>query len=269
MLKLEPLKGFDLHKYQGTGNDFILLDRREGHDKLPSHDDIRSLCDRHFGVGGDGLILLLPDEGVDMEMRFFNPDASMSFCGNGSRCAVKAFFELGQGNGHGKEGELHFRAIDGIHRGRLDAEGRVEVSIGAVGKIHEEEDHYFLDTGSPHVILPREGIERIDLEAEADRYRKRAAYRQEGSNVNLVEPLGEGRIRMRTYERGVEDETLSCGSGVTAAALWAAHIGLVEERCMVSTRGGELEVLFQRAGEGFREIHLLGPAERVFWGRTL
>ncbi len=260
------MASFDFHKYQGTGNDFVLLDRRDPKSVLPTQDEIRGLCDRHFGVGGDGVILLLPDQEVDMEMRFFNPDASKSFCGNGSRCAVKAFFELGQEE---EPRRIRFRAIDGIHDGYCWPDGMVEVSIGDVKGVEDRNDHVFVDTGSPHVILPTEDPDAVDLSAEAERFKKDPLYMEAGTNVNLVHSLGEGKVRMRTHERGVEAETLSCGSGVTAAALWAASLDGGSEEQEVSTPGGDLMVRFKKDGDAFHDIRLIGPAERVFFGRTL
>lgn len=248
-------------KYQATGNDFLLLDNRKGESNSLSDAHIRWLCDRHFGVGGDGLIQLLPDPELDMEMRFYNPDASMSFCGNGSRCAVKAYFAAEQ-----EEEKVRFRAIDGIHEGERLLDGRISVSIGEVEEIDELHDHFFVDTGSPHVIRSSTDIEELDLEAEAAFFRRATPYLEKGVNVNLVQILGESHISMRTHERGVEAETLSCGSGVTAAALWAAYMGKAQEQCRVSTRGGDLELRFKNSAEAFRDIRLIGPAEKVFSG---
>jgi diaminopimelate epimerase len=245
----------------------VLLDHRNEEGRLPSNDEVRWLCDRHFGIGADGLILLLPDEELDMEMRFFNPDASMSFCGNGSRCAVKAFFELG--GAEDPERKIRFRAIDGVHEGKLYEDGRVEVSIGDVEKVEEKSDHYFVDTGSPHVILPMENIDAKGIASIAAGFMDRPEYRQEGTNVNLVERDEEGRVRIRTFERGVEAETLSCGSGVTAAALWAAYMDGNKGIYEVLAKGGELEVAFERNGTSFEDIRLIGPAEPVFQGSTL
>ncbi|MFB6258409.1 MAG: diaminopimelate epimerase [Flavobacteriales bacterium] len=258
--------GLRFYKYQGTGNDFVLLDHREDGDRMLPPERIQGLCDRHFGVGGDGVILLLPDPEWDMYMRFYNPDGSKSFCGNGSRCAIKAFFELR--SEEGAEGRLRFGAIDGVHEGELLGDGRVEVSIGDVERVLDREDHSFVDTGSPHVILPRERIDPIDIEEEAAWVRERSAYYREGTNVDLVHAPEKGYVHIRTHERGVEAETLSCGSGVTAAALWAAKKGWAEDRCMVSTAGGELEVRFNPSPEAFRDIRLIGPAEKVFSGWT-
>ncbi len=250
------------NKYQATGNDFVLLDDRGSGETPLSNDQVRWLCDRHFGVGGDGLIQLLPDPELDMEMRFYNPDASMSFCGNGSRCAVQAFFAM-----ENEGGDVRFRAIDGVHEGELWADGRVSVSIGDVEKVEERKGHFFVDTGSPHVIrVFDDDIDEGELEEEALFFKRDPLYVDEGVNVNLVRLLEEGHVAIRTHERGVEAETLSCGSGVTAAALWAAHLGKAGDRCRVSTRGGDLEVRFHHTVSTFRDIRLIGPAEKVFSG---
>ncbi len=252
------------YKYQGTGNDLILLNGFEDELEDLRADRIALLCDRHFGIGGDGLILIGPDPEVDMEMRFFNPDGSRSFCGNGSRCAVRAFFDLGVGGPD--EAPIRFRAIDGIHEGKLLDDGDIEVSIGDVNGVERKEDHYFVDTGSPHVLSLFRDIEGVELEEQAVELR-RGYEGSGGTNVNLIQLLSKGSLSMRTFERGVDAETLSCGSGVTAAAILASFLGHASNECNVRTRGGDLTVRFERADDVFRRIRLIGPAERVFKGR--
>lgn len=249
-------------KFQGTGNDFVLFDALSKKNGIPDL-KVSLLCDRHFGVGGDGVIILEPTEEADFYMRFWNPDGSESFCGNGSRCAVKAYTEA-----YGKKGEeLRFEAIDGLHSGKFLKSKEVEVSIGSVKGIDTKGDHSFVDTGSPHVIRPVDDIDGTKLNNEAAYFRDHPVYREGGgTNVNLVKVLKKGVIQMRTFERGVEQETLSCGSGVTAAALWAADSGHAEDMCEVRTRGGILNVHFTKSDEGFEAIRLTGPAEQVFEG---
>lgn len=246
------------YKYQGTGNDFILIDNRNGSRRL-ENDTIRHLCDRKFGIGSDGLILLESDADSDFYMNFYNPDASRSFCGNGSRCAVSFARYLGISGDQGR-----FRAIDGVHEFAAD-DNSVRIHMKDVSGAEDADAGLILDTGSPHYIVFVEDPEKIDLISEAKKIRYSDRFREKGINVNFVAESGNG-IRMRTYERGVEDETLSCGTGVTAAAIAFASKKPGQSVIPVITRGGHLEVRLQASDNQFTNIWLCGPAKFVFEG---
>lgn len=249
------------YKYQGTGNDFIMIDNRNSVFDKNDHALIGRLCHRKFGIGADGLILIESDAGYDFEMIYFNPDGSKSFCGNGSRCAVAFAYFLNI-----IEKKCHFLAIDGPHTGELLSDGRVSVSLKNISEIESDEHHFFINTGSPHYVRYVDRLDHYPVIEEARKIRYNDRFRQEGTNVNFVEDLN-GSIRVRTYERGVEDETLSCGSGVTACALSYAFLKGISKHVRVKTEGGELEVNFNRQGDqDFTEIHLVGPATEVFKG---
>ncbi len=246
-------------KYQGTGNDFILIDDRQG--DFPKNDSslIKRLCDRKFGIGSDGLVLLQNDENADFYVDFINPDGSRSFCGNGSRCAVAFASLLGLFNG-----ACRFNAIDGEHHARIDAD-MVELQMSWSGKIEKQGEDKLLDTGSPHFITMVDNVDEVDVFAQGKSIRYSDDFKEQGVNVNFVQLLNESSIRMRTYERGVEDETLSCGTGITAAAISVREMtqSSVDE-ISVSTRGGELKVQFEENGT----VWLKGPALKVFSGEV-
>jgi diaminopimelate epimerase len=247
-------------KWQGTGNDFVVIDDRLERFPTGDLDLVRRLCDRHFGIGSDGLILLRPsqEQGVAFHMEFFNPDGSQSFCGNGSRCAFAAWVGLA-----GATGTFAFTAIDGLHRGAMDEQGRgVRVEMRPAVQ-HERlgPGMDLLDTGSPHLLLWVDDPEKVDLIPEARSHRYGPSFREDGVNVNFL-AWRDGCVHMRTYERGVEGETLSCGTGVTAAALSALQRGHAKDGTVeVHTRGGTLWV--EHAPDG---THLIGPAQQVFEG---
>ena len=249
-------------KWQGTGNDFILLDDREGQLGHAGTSLAQRLCDRHFGIGSDGLILLQkPKEaGTDYHMEFFNPDGSQSFCGNGSRCAYAFYGEL---TGH--RTPMHFSAIDGVHQARW-REGEVEVSMRdtVLGETLDAASE-LLNTGSPHLVLWVADPDDIDIIPAGRHARYGPRFKEKGVNVNFVN-WRNGELRMRTYERGVEDETLSCGTGVTAAALSAMARGHGLGGCTVRTRGGILQVTAERKGDTFTDVWLRGPVAEVFRG---
>lgn len=249
---------FLFHKYQGTGNDFIIADNRSGRYQL-SDEQVKQLCDRRFGIGSDGLILIEKDGESDFYMNFFNPDASKSFCGNGSRCAVMFASKLGIGGSH-----FVFRAIDGLHKAELDGD-EVRIHMRNVTQWLHDGDEFNIHTGSPHLIRYTPEVAALDVKTLGAGIRYSEVYKAEGINVNFVEETPEG-IFMRTYERGVEDETLSCGTGVTAAALSFAlrHPGATDVN--VLTRGGHLKVRWKRTVVGFEDVWLCGPAVAVFDG---
>lgn len=252
----------DFVKYQGTGNDFVMIDNRSGKWNALTVQDIRRICDRRFGVGADGLILLNSHPKLDFEVDYYNSDGSKSFCGNGARCAVAFAKTLGINTSL-----AHFTAIDGEHEASQKYE-TVSLLMKDVSLVQQYEGDYVIDTGSPHYIqfLP---VEHLDVREQGRKIRYSDTYRANGINVNFVEIVGDKHIRVRTYERGVEDETLSCGTGVTAAALaYATKENLHGEQLIdVTTSGGDLKVHFSRTGEmEFERIYLIGPAKRVFEG---
>lgn len=251
-------------KYQGTGNDFIIIDGKHGSPML-SHEQVRALCDRRFGIGADGLMLFEPDDVYDFRMVYYNSDGNPStMCGNGGRCLVR----FGRSKGYIQD-KTRFVAADGPHEAVCNSDGTVSLKMSDVPVISDDAcGCTFLDTGSPHVVRWVDEVDQVDVVEEGRAIRYNAVYNAEGTNVNFVQVVGDG-IRVRTYERGVEDETLSCGTGVTAAVLASDFRAKVisAQNCMrVSTPGGNLQVRFQRDGNGYKEIWLEGPAEAVFEG---
>ncbi|MGZ3885535.1 MAG: diaminopimelate epimerase [Bacteroidia bacterium] len=253
------------HKYQGTGNDFILIDNRSKEVQL-STDQIRWLCNRHFGIGADGLMLLELEPGVDFKMVYFNSDGNeSSMCGNGGRCICAFAHKLGL-----IENKAKFIAIDGIHEALITDEG-VSLKMSDVKSIDKGENHFFLNTGSPHYVKFVYDVKNFNVYEEGKKVRNSDAFVAEGTNVNFIEKIDDA-LFVRTYERGVEDETLSCGTGVTASALVAAVSGVAsgKNNCRVLTLGGSLNVKFDRVLESnFYNIWLEGPAEQVFEGKIL
>lgn len=250
-------------KYQGTGNDFILIDNREKlYSKITSA-QVKKMCDRHMGIGADGLMLLNEKDGYDFEMIYFNADGKEgSMCGNGGRCIVQFAASLGI-----KKNEYRFWATDGEHLAQVDLEKNISLKMKDVHKVEFALDHYILNTGSPHYVKFVPDVQFIDVVDEGRKIRNSKDFAEKGINVNFVQTLSEDRIYVRTYERGVEDETLSCGTGVTASALIAAHNDNGFNRVEVSTIGGELSVEYEKISETeFRNIFLAGPATFVFSG---
>ena len=253
-------------KYHGAGNDFILLDQRERH-FLSRRDEavVAAMCRRHFGIGADGLILLENDPEGDFAMVYFNADGREgSMCGNGGRCLVAFAHALGV-----VQERCRFRAVDGWHEARVRPDGWIELRMNDVGEVERQADHFFLDTGSPHYVRFVGDLAALDVGAEGRSVRYNDRFRTEGTNVNFVQTLERG-IAVRTYERGVEAETLSCGTGVTACAI-AAYLSDPSEKeeviVPIRAEGGRLEVRFRPSGGRFTDIWLCGPAQRVFDGR--
>lgn len=252
-------------KYQGTGNDFILIDNREKvYDKITAG-QVKKMCDRHFGIGADGLMLLNSKQDFDFEMVYFNADGKVgSMCGNGGRCIVQYASFLGI-----KKNEYLFSATDGVHTAKIDLDKKISLKMNDVNNVEFLLDHYILNTGSPHYVKFVADVEAIDVVGEGRKIRYSKPFAEKGINVNFVQTLTEDRIYVRTYERGVEDETLSCGTGVTASALMAAHNDNGFNRVEVKTKGGDLSVEFEKISETeFKNILLGGPATFVFAGET-
>lgn len=250
----------EFHKYQGTGNDFIIIDDRKAIFDSENTDLIRRLCDRKFGIGSDGLILIRKHPTLDFTMVFYNPDGSKSFCGNGSRCAVQFVNDQQMF----VKSEFSFEAIDGNHTGHIENKW-VCISVNDLKECKKMDEDYFLNTGSPHYIRYVDQIEKAEVFAEGKKIRYDERFQPAGTNVNFVEISGKD-IKVRTYERGVENETLSCGSGVTASALSAALKENLSSPITVHTPGGILSVSFIRSEDRFSRIMLSGPAQFVFKG---
>jgi len=249
------------YKYQGTGNDFIMIDDRQC---LIDDKDlalVSRLCDRRFGIGADGLILIRNHADFDFEMIYFNADGSQSMCGNGARCAVAFSAFLGIVNEN-----TRFLAIDGAHEAMIVGD-LVHLKMGDTAQIKSRGADCFVNTGSPHHIRFIENASNYPVFDEGKRIRYDEIYSPAGTNVNFVEKLGEDQLFVRTYERGVEDETLSCGTGVTAAALAFAG-NQASAYVKIKTLGGQLAVKFKSNPDGsFREIWLIGPAVQVYQGK--
>ncbi len=253
------------YKYQGTGNDFVMLDNRNGIYDFVGVNEIKKICDRRFGVGADGLIKINAHRTLAFEMDYYNSDGSKSFCGNGARCTIAFADFLGVNCEN-----IDFWAIDGSHTATLQ-EQKVALAMNNVFEIHEVASDYLLHTGSPHYIQFVDNVQQVDVYTKGKGIRNQENYKLEGVNVNFVQVINEQELFVRTYERGVEDETLSCGTGVTAAVLaYGYNIGLKDKQTIrVKTLGGELEVVFRMQVHGqFDEIHLIGPAKQVFKGEV-
>lgn len=249
------------YKYQGTGNDFVIFDNRDGKLKL-STEQVKHLCDRRFGIGADGLMLLTQKDGYDFEMTYYNADGrESSMCGNGGRCLTRFAYDMGI-----HKETFHFMAVDGKHDASLGEHGWINLKMKDVNGIEDYHGDSILDTGSPHYVKSVRDIMNIDVFAEGRDIRYSKDFSEKGINVNFVENNEKGII-VRTYERGVEDETYSCGTGVTASALVFAHNENGFNRIEVQTKGGHLAVEFDKTGEeSFENIWLCGPATFVFKG---
>ena len=250
----------EFYKYQGTGNDFIMIDDREKEFDLTENDLIAALCERRMGIGADGLILLREHGTLDFEMIYFNADGKQSsMCGNGGRC-IMAFAQMLEMI----EDETTFMAIDGEHKGRLMDDG-IYLQMQDVKKIEGVGDGLVLNTGSPHYIEMVDDLDNLDVNKEGRKIRNSAPFKKEGINVNFV--LDANELQLRTYERGVEAETLSCGTGVVATAIAMHYANCIEETLVnVKTKGGELTVSFEEFNSGYRNIWLSGEASMVFAG---
>jgi diaminopimelate epimerase len=258
-VKAKDQMEISFYKYQGTGNDFVMIDNRPGHFSGPGQQTVTRLCHRRMGIGADGLILLQHHPDFDFEMVYYNADGRLgSMCGNGARCAVQFAHFLGV-IGY----DTRFLAADGPHEGMI-REGLVHLKMNAVREIEETEGDYFLDTGSPHYVRFVEGIESFGVFDQGSAIRNNNRFREQGTNVNFAQQLPDA-LFVRTFERGVEDETLSCGTGVTAAAL-AAHLRGAPSPVQIRTLGGNLQVAFDHQNGVFTNIFLIGPAVQVFRG---
>jgi len=257
----------EFYKYQGTGNDFVMIDNRN--DQFPKNNTklIEQLCDRKFGIGADGLILLENDNSTDFRMVYYNSDGNQSsMCGNGGRCIVAFANFLGIIGT-----STRFEAIDGIHEASITEKNSktsiVSLGMNDVSAVERINGAYVMDTGSPHYVSFCDSVKELDLVSEGRKIRNNDMFRESGINVNFIAARG-GIFSMRTYERGVEDETFSCGTGTVAAALAIAMEGKSnsEMPVIIHTKGGTLEVAFEKHDQGFSNIRLIGPAEMVYEG---
>ncbi len=254
------------HKYQGTGNDFIILDNRKNPYPALTSYQVRMLCDRRFGIGADGLMLLQEQPGYDFEMVYYNSDGNPgSMCGNGGRCMVKFAYTLGI-----EKTVYNFVAVDGPHEAEIDHNGFISLKMKDIAQVKEYHGDFVLDTGSPHYVKLVNDVKGIDVVRKGKEIRNSNNFIREGINVNFVSTIGDDEIFVRTYERGVENETLSCGTGVTAAAVICYHNENGFNDVTVHTPGGKLSVEYDRRDDNhYDNIWLTGPAEKVFEGTVI
>jgi len=253
------------YKYEGTGNDFIFIDNRQNN--FPKNDTalIQKLCDRRFGIGADGLILLENDSQNDFRMVYYNSDGNQSsMCGNGGRCIVAFAQKLGL-----VSDETTFVATDGLHYATILENGVVSLQMKDVDFVKIEKDYIFLDTGSPHHVMLVDDLAKFDVKNKGAEIRYSDLYGKAGSNVNFVNQISDNHFRLRTYERGVEDETYSCGTGATAAAIAMNALGKTNAHTIeLDVEGGKLEVSFDKLADDSKYINvfLKGPATFVYQG---
>lgn len=251
----------DFYKYHGHGNDFILLDNLDGSIKM-SQEQVVQLCHRHFGIGSDGIILLEKHSDANYYMLFYNPDGSQSFCGNGSRCAVHFAKSLGL-----IKDKAYFEAIDGFHEGWIK-DDLTSIHMLDVKNIEKGNGYYYLNTGSPHFVKLVDSLDGLDVVDEGRKIRYNERFKEKGTNVNFLEIEG-SRVSSRVYERGVENETFSSGTGTTATAISAyLEKNSLGKSIDVNTRGGVLNVRFETSdNESFSDIWLTGKVHHPFKGQ--
>jgi diaminopimelate epimerase len=254
----------EFYKYQGTGNDFVIVDNRTGQYNGITQKQVKQICDRRFGIGADGFMMLSTKAGYDFEMIYFNADGNeSSMCGNGGRCLTMFAYDMGINKSMYK-----FIATDGEHLAEIDMSKEVRLKMKDVAEVDEHPSYAILNTGSPHFVKFATNVKEVDVVESGREIRNSKEFKAEGINVNFVEGVDEDTIFVRTYERGVEDETYSCGTGVTACALVSAHNAKGFNRVEVQTPGGRLSVEFEKMDEEhFENIWLCGPATFVFKGQ--
>ena len=251
------------NKYQGAGNDFVIIDNRNGSFNPEDSKLINRLCDRRFGIGADGLILICASSNYDFEMKYFNSDGLLgSMCGNGGRCSADFAIKSGIA---GKK--LSFLAVDGVHKAFAE-EGIIRLQMNDVKNPQLVNGFYSLNTGSPHYVIFRKDVKTMDVNTEGKKFRWAEEFAPGGTNVNFVEVKND-EIYVRTFERGVEEETLSCGTGVTASAISTVLAGHLDTKTVrVKTLGGNLSVSFNISGNIISDIWLSGPATFVYEGKV-
>lgn len=256
------MKTIYFSKYQGTGNDFVMLNNMNGEYDFIREEHVQILCDRRFGIGGDGLIKINRSSKSAFEVDYFNSDGSKSFCGNGARCSLAFSESIGV-----DILDVEFSAIDGLHRGGKDGE-LFWVEMLPVNTVERDLENYILDTGSPHYVHFCKDVKNVDIALYGKQIRYSERFKSEGINVNITQVTTNG-LKIRTYERGVEDETLSCGTGATACAIAYAVKEDVDgpQAIDIDVEGGKLKVSFTGSrSKGFNNIRLIGPAQLVFEG---
>jgi diaminopimelate epimerase len=251
------------YKYQGTGNDFIMIDNRLNIFPKENTQFIEQLCDRRFGIGADGLILLENHTTYDFKMVYFNSDGNeSSMCGNGGRCLVAFAKQLGI-----IESTAKFEAVDGYHYAKIIGNELISLQMKDVDRIAVHQDYSFLNTGSPHHVQLVSDLKNLDVKTEGAKIRYSDLYGKAGSNINFVHQLENDIFVVRTYERGVEDETLSCGTGATAVAIAMHHVGKTKSNSIdLQVEGGKLSVQFKENNGVYSDVFLVGPATFVFEG---
>ena len=250
-------------KYNGAGNDFIVIDDRKNNiDNNPSL--IEKLCNRNFGIGGDGLILIKESKSTDFEILHYTSDGNLgSLCGNGSRCAISFAYKnkiIGK--------KTRFDTFDGIHNAEIINDNLVKMEMKINSDIIENEYGTWLDTGSPHLVIEKDNTDELDVNLLASSIRYNEYYKKEGVNVNFIEKVSNETFKIRTYERGVENETLACGTGSTASAICMNYLGKTQSNNItMKCRGGDLKVEFISNDNLFSNISITGPAKFVFEGQ--
>jgi diaminopimelate epimerase len=249
-------------KYNGAGNDFIVIDDRESNLDL-TKPEIYNLCNRNIGIGGDGLILIKKSIKTDFEILHYTSDGNLgSLCGNGSRCAILYAYRNNIINKH-----TVFKAFDGIHEAEIITDELITMQMKLNSRIIENEYGIWVDTGSPHLVVETTNTDELDVKNLGRSIRYNDYYKQEGVNVNFVERVSDEVFKIRTYERGVEDETRACGTGSTASAICMNYIGKTSNnKIKMKCLGGDLEVKFLKRNETYSEISITGPAKLVFEG---
>jgi diaminopimelate epimerase len=251
------------YKYEGTGNDFVIIDNRENIFPKNNLQLVEKLCDRRFGIGADGLILLENDSETNFKMVYYNSDGNeSSMCGNGGRCITAFAKSLNV-----IQNQATFNATDGLHQATILENELVNLQMKDVSEVKIESDYAFLNTGSPHHVMLVNDLENQDVKTTGAQIRYSDLYGKAGSNVNFVKQLSENHFALRTYERGVEDETLSCGTGATAVAIAMNAIGKTNSHNIrLDVEGGQLEVSFDKVDNRYINVFLKGPATFVFSG---
>lgn len=252
------------YKYEGTGNDFVMIDNRAEFFPKTNVQLIERLCDRRFGIGADGLILLENHPQYDFKMVYYNSDGNeSSMCGNGGRCLVAFAKQMGV-----ISDTAEFEAVDGYHFATIDSENNVALQMKDVDAIKNEAHYTFLNTGSPHHVQLIADLEILDVKSEGSKIRYSDLYGEVGSNVNFVNQIANDIFAVRTYERGVEAETLSCGTGATAVAIAMHQTGKTKNNSIaIKVQGGKLKVNFEENNGNYTKVFLIGPATFVFEGK--
>jgi diaminopimelate epimerase len=251
------------YKYHGTGNDFIIFDGIKNTIPEFKKNTIELLCDRRFGIGADGLMILKKHNNLDFEMEYFNADGSgATMCGNGGRCMVALAFKLGYVNN-----KVNFSSSDGHHQAEVFDNDIIHLKLNDVESVHFEDNIYSCYTGSPHVLYFVDKVDKINVFEQGRTIRYSYKYLKTGTNVNFIEVIQYAKLKVRTYERGVEDETYSCGTGSVASAVTYAEINKIQSgEIEVNVKGGQLSVCLQKSGNQYVNIWLKGPAKFVYEG---